>query len=568
MKVRAINPHHPFLWGAATAPYQVEGGITNNDWDFFARSEDIKKRISSLTKPSIFYKGIAKVDLHPAGYAVKFWDPTYYLKDFDMASELGMNTFRIGIEWARIEPEKDQWDQAAMDHYKQMIISMRDRGLIPVITLSHLTLPLWVHTPPTRFIKKVGQTLLPSPLKNIPLSDPPKEDPFWNSLRGWENKETVMEFIKFVTKVVQELKDQVDYWITLTEPVASVIGIGYIAGLWPPGFFLDGNRAKKVLHNLIEAHVKAYDRITSIDDIDSDGDGIPKKVGFSHLMMSVSAASTNRLLGATIKKNREAAKNFDYFTNDYFINAIVNGEEDLNYLNTLERHNEISNDFIMHDHWKNKVDFIGIDYYRHAYIYYSNIVALSSAKFVGGALINDLYTKGNHQPHGILNDLGWRIYPEGIYNLIMKIKNQWNNIPIFITENGIADKDDKYRAPFIVSHLIQVKRAIDEGADVMGYLHWSFMDNYEWLDNYRPEGKFGLFSINRKSSDDNRSGQHCEQLDLSRRRTKGAEAFGLIIRESLSQSKDGGGVVTDSAIAAAKNKFGTFTADGLHIIHV
>jgi beta-glucosidase len=570
-KVITKKRHHRFLWGAATAPYQVEGGITNNDWDFFASSESIRNRISSLTKPSIFYKGVSQVELKPAGDAVKAWDPHYYLKDFDMASKLGMNAFRIGIEWARIEPEKDHWDHGAIDHYRQMIISMRDRGLIPVITLSHLTLPLWVLTPPSRFTKKVGQNLLPSPLRNIPLSDPPPEDPYWKSLRGWENEETIKEFIKFVAKIVQELKDQVDYWITITEPVASIIGVGYIAGLWPPGFLLDGNRAKKVLHNLIEAHVQAYDKITFLDDVDSDRDGIPKKVGFSHLMMSVGPAITTKLLGITMKKNIEAAKNFDYFINDYFINAVVNGEEDLNYLDTLQRHNGNNSNFIIHNHWKNKVDFIGIDYYRHVYTYYSNIVALSSAKFVGGALINNLHTKGQHHPHSILNDLGWKIYPEGLYNLIMSVKKQCkkNNIsmPIFITENGVADKNDRYRAPFIVSHLKQVKRAQDDGADIMGYLHWSFMDNYEWLDNYRPEGKFGLFSINRKrggGDDDNRNGQHHEEADLSRQRTKGAEALEFIIKESLSQSKDGG--VTDSAIAAAENRFGTFTADGSRMI--
>ena len=205
-----------------------------------------------------------------------------------------MNAFRIGIEWARVEPEKDQWDQGAIDGYKQMIRSMRERGLTPVITLNHLTLPLWILTPPSRFTKKIGQRLLPSPLRDLPLADPPASDPYWKSLRGWENYETVKEFIKFVTRVVQELKELVDYWVTIAEPVASVIGVGYIAGLWPPGFLLDGNRAKKVLHNLIEAHVQAYDIITSLDSIDADGDGISKMVGFSHAMVACQSSRTNK----------------------------------------------------------------------------------------------------------------------------------------------------------------------------------------------------------------------------------------------------------------------------------
>jgi len=192
------------------------------------------------------------------------------------------------------------------------------------------------------------------------------------------------------------------------------------------------------------------------------------------------------------------------------------------------------------------------------YVYYSNIVALSSARFIGGALVNDLRIKDNnnnsHQSHGILNDLGWEIYPQGLYNLITHIMKQWGkDIPIFITENGIADKSDKYRAPFIVSHLRQIRQAMDNGANIIGYLHWSFMDNYEWFDHYRPEAKFGLFQVDRDDND----------LNLRRKITKGAEAYKLIIKESVNQSREG--AVTDSAILKAEHLFGSFSADGLNM---
>ena len=113
-----MNASKTFLWGVSTSSYQVEGDITNNDWDFFTRSQQISKRISTITKPSIFYKGGTQVDLQPAGDATKFWDAKYYKRDFDLARSLGLNAFRMSIEWARIEPEKDHWDQVAIDHYK------------------------------------------------------------------------------------------------------------------------------------------------------------------------------------------------------------------------------------------------------------------------------------------------------------------------------------------------------------------------------------------------------------------------------------------------------------------
>jgi len=143
----------------------------NNDWDFFTRSEPIKKRIASLTKPSLLYKDSTQVQLQPAGDAAKAWEPYYHQNDFEMAKKLAMNTFRISIEWGRIEPERDQWDQQAIDHYIQMVRSMTERALIPVITLNHLTLPLWVLTPPSKFTKKIGQGILPSPLRDLPLAD-------------------------------------------------------------------------------------------------------------------------------------------------------------------------------------------------------------------------------------------------------------------------------------------------------------------------------------------------------------------------------------------------------------
>ncbi|HEY7108933.1 MAG TPA: family 1 glycosylhydrolase [Nitrososphaeraceae archaeon] len=554
-----INGCH-FLWGAGTAPYQVEGGIINNDWDFFTSSEPIKKRISRLTRPNIFYKNSIETFLQPAGNATKFWDPRYYEKDFDLAKDLGLNAFRIGIEWARVEPERGHWDQEAIEHYKEMIKAMRIRGLIPVITLNHITLPLWVLTPPSNFTKRIAQNLLPRPLNDLPLGDPPPPDLYWKSLKGWENNETVEEFIKYVERMVAELKDQVDYWITIGEPVASVIGGGYLAGLWPPGFFLDGDRAKTALHNLIEAHIQAYNKIKLIDDIDSDEDGLSSRVGFSHLIMQVIPAKSSKILGISTKDNIKASKNFAYFINEYFVNAVINGEEDLNYLDTLQIKNIDSKKFIIHNDWKDKADFIGLDYYRRVPVYFSNIVSLSSAKFVGGVPLNNLTIETNH-PHGILNDLGWEVYPRGLYNSIMLIKTQCNK-PILIVENGIADKSDKYRAPFIIAHLHSIRQAINDGALVLGYLYWSFTDNYEWLDNYRPEGKFGLFSINFDSN--HKNGRQYEHLNLTRHKTKGAEALQLIIRESIFQSKDG--VVTESAIEAAAKKFGRFAADGSHII--
>jgi beta-glucosidase/6-phospho-beta-glucosidase/beta-galactosidase len=234
-------------------------------------------------------------------------------------------------------------------------------------------------------------------------------------------------------------------------------------------------------------------------------------------------------------------------------------------LNTLKIHDKTSKDFIIHDDWKNKVDFIGLNYYRRIHIYHSIIVALSSAKFVGGVFTNDLNEKkrckSSSNFYGTLNDLGWEIYPQGIYEIIMLLKDKYDK-PILVTENGIADKHDRYRAPFVVAHIQQIKRAIDNGAHD---LHWSLVDNYEWQESYRPEAKFGLFRIDVDSNNNNGTDtHHNKDQQLKRQVTKGAEAFELIIKESVNQNKSG--MIAHSAISKAKSEYGIFTADGSSIV--
>ena len=278
----------------------------------------------------------------------------------------------------------------------------------------------------------------------------------------------------------------------------------------------------------MKLHVQAYDTISSLDNIDADGDGVPKLVGFSHAMTFVKPAKLS-VLGVPADNN-EAAKNFDYFTNDYFLNAVINGEEDLNYLDTLQRYDKTSPNLIVHPEWKHKIDFVGLNYYRAIYVQYNPVVAFSSARFVGGVPLNDLRLEA--QPHGNLNDMGWEIFPEGLYSLIMRITNQWN-LPILISENGIPDKSGTNRSPFILSHISQVKRATDSGADVLGYIYWSLMDNYEWQDAYSPDSRFGLYQVNRNSP------------DFERIPTQAVDTLRLAI------NKSNGVLLSDSAISQA-----------------
>lgn len=474
-----------FLWGAATSSYQVEGNITNSDFDFFNSSREIKAHINGGVN-----------NMQPAGEANKDWNLLYYEKDFENAKSLGLNAYRLSLERSRIEPQKGVWDQAAIDHYRHMLEDMRNRGLTPIVTLDHFTLPLWVLTP------IVNKNCRANAVESNPACN---GEAYFKSLRGWESQKTVDEYVKYVQHVVPQLKDLVDYWITLNEPSGVYVPLGYIIGIWSPGFVGDGARAKAALHNLIEAHAKAYDAITYLDDVAADKGGPAKMVGVANFMIDLEPAPLTPIVAnqnhyTNNNKNIEAAENANYFTNDYFLNAVINGEEDLNYLNPLKRHDTTSPDFIKHPDWINNLDFVGVNYFRRAYISYDSGVMRSSFKFLGGAFFSSLSAQ-NGQPHSLVSDLGWEIYPKRLYNILMHIKNDWNK-PILITENGIADGHDKSCARYIVSHIEEMTTAIKDGAEILGYIHWSRVDSWEIQEGYRNESRFGLFNIDRSSTDE------------------------------------------------------------------
>ena len=196
--------HFPegFLWGTATAAHQVEGGNTNNNWYAW---ENEPGRIANGDR---------------SGLACDWWGGRWK-EDLENAARDGQNTHRISIEWSRIQPSPDSWNEDALEYYRQMIKGMRKLGLKPMVTLHHFTDPLWLY--------EIG---------------------------GWENEDSYKYFAVFVKKVVAGLKDLVDFWITINEPAVYVTG-GYIEGSFPPGKS-DLGAAFTVLSNMLKGHAQAY----------------------------------------------------------------------------------------------------------------------------------------------------------------------------------------------------------------------------------------------------------------------------------------------------------------------
>ena len=181
------------------------------------------------------------------------------------------------------------------------------------------------------------------------------------------------------------------------------------------------------------------------------------------------------------RANNEAYKKIhDYFPNaNVSITALVNHFEPARNWCLIEK----MLTKIFHYYWnhkfikeiKNNIDYIGLDYYFHDRIVW--------------------YPPFKKNLNNKITDMGWEIYPKGIYH-VLKYLNKFKK-PIIILENGLADNGDKMRKQFIKDHLFYVHKAIEDGVDVRGYFHWSLLDNFEWAEGYAP--KFGLFAVDRKT---------------------------------------------------------------------
>lgn len=192
-----------FLWGAATSSYQVEGGNVHADW----------------------WEWEKKAGKERSGRACRHYE--LYRKDFDLAQKLGHNVHRFSIEWSRIEPKPGKFSKKALDHYLDVVLSLKKRGIEPVVTLHHFTNPTW-----------------------------------FSRLGGWEKKRSVELFLRYSERVVRLLAKHVRYWVTINEPTIY-ISHAYIFGVWPPQerSYL---KALAVEENLVAAHIKTYRLIHQI----------------------------------------------------------------------------------------------------------------------------------------------------------------------------------------------------------------------------------------------------------------------------------------------------------------
>lgn len=286
--------------------------------------------------------------------------------------------------------------------------------------------------------------------------------PIWLADKGgWENPESVKFFKRFAEKAMKELGSRVTYWITINEPNILAI-LGYYRGLWTP-CKKDFPTAIKVLANMTKAHTEAYTVMREVA-VSKNGAknpiiGIAKAVTAFHPRSPFSLGDRP----CTWLRSR--------FHNHLFIKSIIEGK----LLYPRHPKEKLPR--------KNAVDFIGINYYFRQFIYKNKPLRENPFGEVGDSI--------TPEEMGPRTDMGWEIYPEGIYEVTKSLSRY--GLPMMVTENGLASRDDALRSKYIKDHLRQVLRAINDGYPVLGYLHWSLLDNFEWAEGYSK--KFGLVEV-------------------------------------------------------------------------
>jgi beta-glucosidase len=420
--------------------------------------------VSDLTFPQGFFWGAATAAHQVEGNQdnnLTVWENANAER---LAQEAEAKLKDIVPDWERIKPEATNPNNyisgAAVDHYNRY---EEDLDLAKQIGLNSYRFSIeWSRIEPVKgqydesALVHYSEVLAAMKERNMTpfVTLWHRSQPKWVTEQGdWVNRQTIEDYAGFVEFVASRLNTEVEYWMPFNEPAIHIVA-SYVEGNLPPEehSLSKGNEAFK---NMMEGHNRAYEIIHRVDS-------------------SAKVASTQALQYGEARPNTLAnkalARLLNYQTNFRFLEGT-----------------------------KNANDFIAIQYY--------GPVAYSVS--TSGVKIDRTPVSGDR------TDFGWDIYPHSLYELLKEVHQRYNK-PIIITENGIADGTDKLRERYVLDHLYWVKRAMDEGVPVQGYIYWTLMDNFEWDAGFWP--KFGLIEIDRENN-------------LARRIRDSVEAFSQVIRQ-------------------------------------
>jgi len=425
-----------FLWGVATAAYQVEGayqadGKGESKWDFLSNKVGVTQFI-------IGQKQTGNV-------AINMYDRTQYLKDIQLMKELGVNCYRFSIAWSRIIPQGvGAVNEKGIAHYHQLIKDLKEAGIEPLVTLYHFDLP---------------QALVEK--------------------GGWSNLESVQWYKNYADVIFKNFGKEVKKFITFNEPYIEFFIADFLVNApqsKQPASLRYANEMINVHHELM-ASAEAIKLYHSLN--------LGGMIGITFNLSPCVPFDPNNA------EDVKAVPLQDELLNRIVLDPVFKGSYPANALAAIQKYSPSFQpsasdmQFIA----ANKPDFLGINFYAPAQVKHDNNAPMG-VTWMG----NNTDSIQSNGP----------VRPEELYNLLMRIKNEYNNVPTIITENGASFNNnedsvvdgkvnDVLRADYIKRHIDAALKAQHDGANLKGYIVWSGWDNFEWVFGFTK--RFGLIHV-------------------------------------------------------------------------
>ncbi len=424
-----------FLWGTATASYQIEGA-----WNEDGKGENVWDNISHNTK---FVQNRDTGDIACDHYH-------RYKEDVQIMKEIGLNAYRFSVSWARIFPSrKGKINPKGVEFYDNLINELLQNGIEPMITLYHWDLPL--------SLQAIG---------------------------GWESRDVVDAYEEYATFMFDHYGDRVKKWITFNEPLVFTLWF-HSLGLYDGKQNTRGGIIASI--NVNAAHAKAIAAYRQSRN--SDG-----QIGITLNLSHVYPESNSEL-------DAKAAKYVDGRNNRWFLDPVVKASYPSDILEILKERYDIplipKEDLILLQ--DNPIDFLGINNY--------SCTRVRAKKQEDTTSSLKVIMRGKVEGRQY-SEMGWEVYPEGFHDLLVRVDKDYGHPLIYITENGMACKDDRFkdgivqdddRINYLKLYLEAAHRAIKDGVNLKGYFVWSLIDNFEWTSGYSK--RFGLIRVNYNSQE-------------------------------------------------------------------
>ncbi len=415
-----------FLWGVATCAYQVEGayqtdGKGESKWDFLTNKVQITKLVVG--------------EQMTGNVSINMYDRTQYLKDIQLMKELGVNSYRMSLDWSRIIPDgTGAVNEKALAHYDVLIDDLLAAGIEPFVTLYHFDYPV--------VLMQKG---------------------------GWGNPEMVNWYTNYATTVIKRYGQKVKHFITFNEP--------YIEFFLVENMLNAPKNAPLTKEYYMSQMQKAHRQLMANAQVTKIYHDLKFKGEIGIVLNLNPAAPWNANNPADI----EAAKFQDVLINGLFLDPLYKGHYPKMAVDSLAKYNPTFKPsaedmaFIA----AQKPDFLGVNFYAPAIV-------------KGGDTPMSLQWLDNN-PDTIKSNVG-PVMPEYLYKILMRLKNDYGNPKVYITENGTGFPsedvkvngkiNDPMRADYIKRHVEWALKAKKEGANLNGYMVWSGWDNFEWVSGY------------------------------------------------------------------------------------